>query len=311
MSRMSRFYEELAAVPAPAATPPVSVQAAQDEDSDFDLILEPGRAAAHYWLDLWRYRELFHILAGRDITIRYKQTVVGVAWVLIQPLVTMLIMTMLFGRVAGLKSAGTAPYALLVFSGMLPWTFFGAALGNASQSMVSNASLISKVYFPRLIIPASAVVTSFADLLVQLVILVGMMLWYWFAPSWNLLLLPVFIVLTGLVILGPGLLLTALNVRYRDFRFVMPFVMQIGFYVTPVAYRSDLIRAKFGELAYEIYSLNPMVGIIDAFRWCILGSKNSPFNFQSLGVTLGVTAVSLLVGLWYFRKTEKTMADVI
>jgi lipopolysaccharide transport system permease protein len=275
-----------------------------------ELILEAGRAERHYWRDLWRYRELFYILAWRDISIRYRQTAVGVAWALIQPLLTMLIMTVIFGKVAGLPSEGAAPYALMVFAAMLPWQFFSSSLSTSSQSLVSNANLISKIYFPRLIIPAGAVITSFVDFLISLIILAGMMAWYAFWPDWRILTLPLFMVLACLASLGPGLLITALNVKYRDFRYVIPFVVQFGLYVSPVAYSSTVIRERFGDTAFTLYSLNPMVGVIDGFRWAILGAQSSIY-WPGFCLSCVLVLAFLVVGIWYFRKTEKTFADVI
>ena len=298
---------------APAALPPISNLPADPPDlhaAAFDLTLEAGRAEKHYWLDLWRYRELFIILALRDISVRYKQTVIGAAWALIQPALTMVIMTIVFGKVAGLHSDGTAPYAIMVFAAMLPWMFFSSALASASQSMVGNANLISKVYFPRLIIPASSVVTSFADFAVSFLLLVVLMAGYRFAPTRNMLALPVFIGIAFLAALGPGLLITALNVKYRDFRYVIPFLIQIGLYATPVAYSSSVIREKLGEKLFLLYSLNPMVGVIDGFRWAILG-KNSPLDPYGFVLSLFVVGLFLVLGIWYFRKTEKSFADII
>jgi len=276
----------------------------------FDLTLEPGSAEKHYWLDLWRYRELFIILAMRDISVRYKQTVIGAGWALIQPVLTMVIMTIVFGKVAGLHSDGAAPYPVMVFAAMLPWMFFSSALSSASQSMIGNANLISKVYFPRLIIPASSVVTSFADFVVSLLLLIGLMSWYRFPPSWNLLALPVFIGIAFLAALGLGLFITALNVKYRDFRYVIPFLIQFGLYATPVGFSSTVIREKLGEKFFLLYSLNPMVGVIDGFRWAILG-KNSPIDIRSFYLSLLVVALFLGLGISYFRKTEQGFADII
>ena len=276
----------------------------------FELILEPGRAERQYWRDLWRYRELFYILAWRDISVRYKQTAVGVAWALIQPLLTMLIMTVVFGKVAGLHSDGAAPYALMVFAAMLPWTFFSTALSTASQSLVSNANLISKVYFPRMIVPASSVITSFVDFLISLLLLVGMMAWYRFWPNWHILALPLFMALAFLAAVGPGLWITAMNVKYRDFRYVVPFVVQLGLYVSPVAYSSSVIREKFGDVAFAVYSLNPMVGVIDGFRWAILGGAATIY-WPGFLLSLVFVFVLLYVGVWHFRKTERTFADII
>jgi lipopolysaccharide transport system permease protein len=285
---------------------------------EFDLTLEAGRTEKHYWLDLWRYRELFIILAMRDISVRYKQTAIGVVWALLQPFINMVIMTVIFSYVAGLHSDGAAPYAIMVFAGMLPWMFFSSALGSSSQSMVGNANLISKVYFPRLIIPAAAVVTSFADFLISFLILIGMMIWYGFAPCRNILALPLFIGIAFLAALGPGLFITALNVKYRDFRYVIPFLIQFGLYVSPVGYSSTVIHERLvqklgehlGGQLFLLYSLNPMVGVIDGFRWAILGD-NSPIYLPGLFLSLLVVGFFLILGIWYFRKTERSFVDII
>jgi lipopolysaccharide transport system permease protein len=291
------------------ATTPLATSADSRAD-EFDLTLEAGRAEKHYWLDLWRYRELFIILALRDISVRYKQTAIGVIWALLQPFLNMVILTVVFSKVAGLHSEGTAPYAIMVSAAVLPWTFFSLALGNASLSMVGNSNLISKVYFPRLIIPASAVVTSFVDFLLSFVILIGMMIWYGFAPSWNILALPVFILIAFLAALGPGLFITALNVKYRDFRYVIPVLIQFGFYASPIGYSSSVIQQKWGDTALFFYSLNPMVGVIDGFRWSILGDS-SHIYLPGFFLSLLVVGFFLIVGIWYFRKTEKSFADII
>jgi lipopolysaccharide transport system permease protein len=287
-----------------------SVTSSDARVDEFDLTLEAGRAEKHYWRDLWRYRELFIILALRDISVRYKQTVIGVVWALLQPFLNMVIMTIIFGKVAGLHSEGNAPYAIMVFAAMLPWNFFSSALSSASQSMVGNANLISKVYFPRLIVPASAVVTSFADFLISFLIMIGMMIWYGFAPSWNILALPLFIGVAFLAALGPGLFITALNVKYRDFRYVIPFLVQFGLYASPVGFSSTVIREKLGDKLFLLYSLNPMVGVIDGFRWAILGD-NSPIYLPGFILSLLVVGLFLILGVWYFRKTEKSFADII
>jgi len=278
--------------------------------ADFDLTLEAGRDDKHYWLDLWRYRELFIILAMRDIAVRYKQTVIGIGWALIQPVLNMIIMTVIFGKVAGLHSEGKAPYAIMVFVAMLPWMFFSSALTTSSQSMVTNAPLISKVFFPRMIIPASSVMTCFVDFLISFVLLLVLMAGYRFAPSWNFFAIPLLVLLTFLAALGPGLFITALNVKYRDFRFVIPFLVQFGLYITPVGFSSSVIREKWGEKLFLLYSLNPMVGVIDAFRWAVLGN-NSPVDLASFFISLSVIALMLYVGVSYFRKTERGFADII
>src|ERR671918_878637 len=240
-----------------------------------EILIEPGRGFKNYWQDLWRYRELFYILAWRDVAVRYKQTVAGAAWAVVQPLMSMVIMTVIFGKIAGLPSEGGAPYAIMVFTAMLPWQFFSNSLSSASQSIVSNANLISKVYFPRLIIPTSSVVVSFIDFLVAGSVLFAMMLWFQFWPTWRVVTLPLFITLAILAALGPGLIITALTVRYRDFRFIIPFIVQFGLYVSPVAYSSAVVREKLGEQVFLLYSVNPMVGVIDGFRWALLGSNSS------------------------------------
>lgn len=270
------------------------------------IVLEPGRAEKNYWRDLWRYRELFLILAWRDISVRYKQTIIGVAWALIRPFLTMVVFSVIFGGLANLPSEGDAPYPLLVFAAMLPWSLFATALGEASNSLIGSANLISKVYFPRLIIPTATVVTAFVDFLISFVILLGLMLYYRYAPGWNLLLLPLFILLALLASLGPGLWITALNVKYRDFRYVIPFVVQFGLYVSPVGFSSSVVPDRWRLL----YSLNPMVSVIDGFRWCILGG-GSPIYWPGFILSLVFVVFFLWLGVSRFRKMEKTFADMI
>lgn len=276
----------------------------------YELILEPGSVEKHYWLDLWRFRELFYILAWRDLAVRYKQTLIGAAWAIIQPLLTMLVMTVVFGRVAGLPTEGGAPYPILVLAATLPWMFFSTSLSSASQSLVGNAQLISKVYFPRAIIPTSSVIVSFADFLISFAIMIVMMAWYGFWPDWHIAMLPVFILLALLAAIGPGLFITALNVKYRDFRYVIPFIVQFGLYVSPVGYSSSVIRQRFGDTAFKLYSLNPMVGVIDGFRWAILRGE-SRIYWPGFIISVCVGFVFLFLGIWYFRRTEKSFADVI
>jgi lipopolysaccharide transport system permease protein len=273
------------------------------------LILEAGRTEQQYWHDLWRYRELFYVLAWRDISVRYKQTTIGVLWALIQPLSQMLILTFVFGKLANLPSGGV-PYALLCIAGQLPWNFFSNALTASTGSLSSSAGMISKIYFPRMIVPASAVVTTTVDFFVAMLIMVCVMIYYQYLPPAQVVFLPFFIVLAFLAALGPGLLITALTVKYRDVRFTIPFIVQIGFYISPVAYFSNLISDKYGPVARLIYSLNPVVGVIDGFRWCLLGGGNKIY-FPGLGVSVVVTAFFLVVGIRYFRGTEKTFADVL
>lgn len=272
----------------------------------FDLIIEKGRTEKNYWRDLWRFRELFYILSWRDIKVRYKQTTIGAAWSIIRPLLTMLIFSVIFGRVANLPTEGNAPYMIMVFAAMLPWQFFANALSESSNSLVGNANLISKVYFPRLIVPASSVIVSLVDFAISFVILLGLFVVYRFVPSWHIVFLPAFIALAFFTAFGTGLYLTALNVKYRDFRYIIPFIVQFGLYISPVGFSSTVIPEKWRLL----YSLNPMVGVIDGFRWAILGGE-SKFNLLSLTLSLVVTLFFTAIGIQYFRKMEKTFADVI
>jgi len=269
------------------------------------LIIEAGRTEKHYWADLWRYRELFYFLAWRDILVRYKQTAIGVVWAFMRPLLTMLVFTVIFGKLAKLPSEG-APYAILVFAAMLPWQFFSNSLTEASNSLIGNANLISKVYFPRLIIPTSSVITSFVDFLISALILVGMMVWYRFVPSWRIVTLPFFIAIAFAAAMGVGLWLTALNVKYRDFRYIVPFIVQFGLYVSPVGFSSSIVPEKWRLL----YSLNPMVGVIDGFRWAILGGESNIY-LPGFMLSFGVVLLSLVYGIVYFRRTEKKFADII
>lgn len=273
-------------------------------------ILEAGRAEKNYWRDLWRYRELFQVLAWRDLSVRYKQTVIGVAWAVVRPILTMLVFTFVFGTVANLKSHGTAPYALMVFAGLLPWQFFSTALTDSSNSLTTNANLISKVYFPRLIVPTATIVVAFVDFAISFVLLLGMMVIYQFVPPWQIIFIPVFVVLCFLTSLGPGLWITSLNVKYRDFRYVIPFIIQFGLYLTPVGFTKDVILAKIPENLHFVYNMNPMVGVIDGFRWCILGGP-PPFLEPAFLIGIGVTIFMLWLGIRQFRKMEKTFADLI
>ena len=270
-----------------------------------ELILEPGRTERQYWRDLWKYRELFYFLAWRDLLVRYKQTVVGVAWSLIRPFLTMLVLTVVFGKFGKLPSGGV-PYPILVFCGMLPWQFFSTALSESGNSLVGNANLISKVYFPRLVVPASSVITSFVDFLISAAFLVVLMIWYHYLPSPNSLLLPAFVLLAFAASFGAGLWIAALMVEYRDFKFIVPFIAQFGLYISPVGFASSIVPERWRLL----YSLNPVVGVIDGFRWSILGGQHALYLPGLLSSVLGV-ALLLITGIWYFRKTERTFADVI
>jgi lipopolysaccharide transport system permease protein len=268
-------------------------------------IIEAGKSKGRYWADLWRYRELFYFLAWRDILVRYKQTFFGVAWALLRPFITMVIFTVVFGQLGKFPSQGV-PYPILVIAAMLPWQFFANALQECSNSLVYDASLISKVYFPRLIMPVSSVIVSFIDFLIAGFILLGLMAWYNFVPGWRIVMLPLFTLIVFAAALGGGLWLAALNARYRDFRYVVPFIVQAGFYISPVGYSSNVVPAQWRLL----YSLNPMVGAIDGFRWAILGQASSLY-WPGFILSMTVVGVLFISGVQYFRHTERTLADII
>lgn len=270
------------------------------------LVLEAGRAERNYWSDLWHYRELFAILAWRDIAVRYKQTVIGIAWAIIRPLLTMIVFTVVFGKLAKLPSDGGVPYPILVFAGMLPWFLFSSVLSEASNSLITSAHVISKVYFPRMIVPASAGVVALVDFLANLTILFLLMAWYGYLPNWHIIFLPFFMLFAVAASLGPALMITALNVKYRDMRYIIPFVIQFGLYVSPVGFSSEVVP----ESIRVWYSLNPVVGVIDGFRWCLLGDA-SRLHLSGLSVSLGVTVLMLWIGIRYFRRTERSFADLV
>lgn len=275
-----------------------------NNDKDF-LVIEAGKSEKHYFMDLWRYRELFYFLSWRDILVRYKQTVIGVAWSVIRPIVTMFAFTIVFGRIAKLPS-GDAPYAILVFTALLTWQFFSNALGESSNSLISNSSMISKIYFPRMIMPASSIIVSMIDFIISFILLAILMAWYRFIPSWKIIFMPLFLLLALVVTLGAGLLFSALNVKYRDFRYIVPFIIQFGIYASPVGFSSDVIPARWRML----YSINPLVGVIDGFRWSIIG-KGVNFYMPGFILSIALALFILIMGIIYFRKTEKTFADRI
>ncbi|MBL0234354.1 MAG: ABC transporter permease [Chitinophagaceae bacterium] len=271
------------------------------------IIIESGRAEKNYWRDLWRYRELFYILSWRDIKVKYKQTVLGVLWVILRPLLTMIIFTFVFGRIANMDMHSAVPYSIIVFGGLLPWQFFSNALTECSNSLIGNERLITKVYFPRLIIPASSVITSFIDFLISLLILIILFFFYRYTPPWQILLMPIFWILVFFASFGPGLYLTALNVKYRDFRYIIPFIVQFGLFISPVGYMTSKIPSKW----IWVYSLNPMVGVIDCFRWCIVKGAPNPFLNYPFYISMGVIIFFLVLSVYQFRKMEKNFADLI
>jgi len=270
-----------------------------------ELLIEPNRPALHYWRDVWRYRELFWFLVWRDILVRYKQTVIGVAWSVIRPLITMLVFTVVFGMLAKLPDNGV-PYPLLVFAAMVPWNFFSNALAEGSGSLIGNANLLTKVYFPRIIIPISSVIVALVDLAISLAIMAGIMLWYGFLPDWRIVTLPLFLLLAFLPVAGAGLWFSALNVQYRDFRYVVPFVLQLGLYVSPVGFSSNIVPEQWRLF----YALNPMVGVIDGFRWALLRGGTELY-WPGIMLSTVLSMLLLVSGLWYFRNTERVLADVI
>ncbi len=273
----------------------------------YKIIIEPGRAEKNYWNDLWRYRELFYILSWRDIKVRYKQTTLGVLWAIIRPLLTMIIFTFVFGKVAKMEVQSVVPYALIVFAGLLPWQFFSNALTESSNSLVGNERLVTKVYFPRMIIPASSVITSFIDFLISFAILLVLFVVYQYMPSARIFWMPIFWIMAFLASFGPGLYLTAMNVKYRDFRYIIPFIVQFGLFISPVGYTSAQIPEKY----QAIYALNPMVGVIDGFRWCIVKDAPNPLLHYPFYISLAVIIFFLVLAVYQFRKMEKNFADLI
>jgi lipopolysaccharide transport system permease protein len=269
------------------------------------LVIRAGQTEGHYWRDLWRYRGLFYILSWRDILVRYKQTAIGIAWAVLRPLLTMIVFVIVFSKIAKLPSDGT-PYPIFVFSAMLPWYFFSTAFSEAGNSLVSNSNLISKVYFPRLIIPASSVIVSLVDFGISFLMLVCMLFWFDFMPTWRMLTLPLFILIAFFVSLGTGLWVAALSVKYRDFRYIVPFVVQFGLYISPVGFSSSIVPEKWRML----YSINPMVGVIDGFRWAICGGKVGLY-MNGFWLSLLLVVAICVSGIVYFRKTEKAFADII
>ncbi len=269
------------------------------------LEVEAGLTEQHYWKDLWRYRELFYFLAWRDVLVRYKQTSLGIAWALIRPLLTMVVFTVVFSKLANLPS-GNIPYPLLVLAAMLPWQFFASAVAESGNSLIGNANMISKVYFPRLVIPTSAVIVSFVDFLISATIIFLMMIWYGFTPDWRLIALLPLMILVFATALGTGLWIAALTVKYRDFRYITPFIVQLGLYVSPIGFSSSIVPEKWRIL----YSLNPIVGIVDGFRWALLAGRE-PVYWPALLISIVLTLVLLVSGIIYFRKTERNFADLI
>lgn len=273
--------------------------------NEYTINIEAGKVEKQYWRDLWQYRELFYFLAWRDILVRYKQTVLGIAWSIIRPLFIMIIFTVVFGKLAKMPSGGI-PYPILVFTAMLPWQLFANSVNDSGESLIANANMISKVYFPRIIIPINSIIVNMVDFAISLIILVIMMIWYHYVPIWRIFFLPLFIMLAILASLGIGLWISALNVKFRDFRYIIPFILQLGLYISPVGFSSNVIPEKWKL----IYSINPMVGVIEGFRWAVLG-KSIHLYWPGFWFSVSLTILIFILGIWYFRKTERTFADII
>ena len=270
-----------------------------------EIVIEPGRRLERYWRDLWEYRELFAFLAWRDLLVRYKQTVFGVSWSVLRPLLTMVVFTLIFGKLAKLPSEGV-PYPILVFAAMLPWQFFANSVGDSSNSIVGNAPMISKIYFPRLLVLAGSMTASLVDFLISFAILALLMAWYRFLPGARIVALPVFLSLIVLFSLGCSMWFAALNVKYRDFRYVVPFILQAGLYISPVGFSSSIVPPEWRM----VYSLNPMVGAIEGFRWALLAG-DAPFPWQAVVASVVLSLLIFVSGFRYFRNTERTFADII
>jgi lipopolysaccharide transport system permease protein len=276
-----------------------------DSSKEHDLIIEPGGDMKRYWRDLWHYRELFLFLAWRDILVRYKQTAIGIAWSVLRPFVTMVVFSVVFGSLAKLPSNGI-PYPIMVFSALLPWQFFANSLSESSNSLIDSANLLTKVYFPRLIVPASSIMVSMVDFLISSVILGALMVWYRVIPDMKIFLLPIFLLMAFLTSFGAGLWFSALNVKYRDFRYLVPFVVQLGLFVSPVGFSSTIVPERWRFL----YFLNPMVGVIDGFRWVLLGDA-FPVNWPGLWLSGLLVSAIFAGGILYFRRMERSFADVV
>ena len=276
------------------------------KQESWDLVIKPETVNKQYWINLWHFRELFFVLSLRDIKVRYKQTVIGILWAFLRPLLTMLVFTIVFSKIAKLPSEGETPYALMVYAALLPWQFFATSVTISSSSLVANSALISKVFFPRLIIPTSSIITSLVDFMISFAILLILMVYYRFAPTWNILLVPVFLLIAIFFTIGIGLFLTSLNVKFRDFRYIIPFIIQIGLYVSPVGFSSSVIPENY----HLLYNLNPMVGVIDGFRWAILGGE-SKIYWPGFLLSVGIILFFLWLGLRTFRKMERSFADII
>lgn len=268
------------------------------------LTIESGRSEKNYWLDLWHFRELAGFLTWRDIKVRYKQAAIGVAWVVLQPLIQTVLLTLVFSKLAKMPDGGL-PYPMIVISGLLPWQFFSSAFSASSNSLIGNSNLISKVYFPRLILPISTVLVSLFDFIIIQALALVLSAYYGVPMSWRLVILPLFVLHTIVISLGAGFWITALTVKYRDFRFITPFIVQVGVFVTPIGFRSDVFPGW-----RSLLSLNPLTSVVDGFRWCMLGG-NTAVDLQGLIISISISVILMVSGIWYFRRTESSLADII
>ncbi len=268
------------------------------------LVIEANRTGMLYLRDFWNYRELFFTLAWRDIVVRYKQTIVGILWTILRPLATMIVFTVVFGKIAKLPSDAGVPYVLMVFGGMLPWQFISSTITTGSDALVGNHALISKVYFPRMIIPTARIIMSLVELLINAVLFALLFIWYGYAPSWHIVFLPLFLFLAVLLALGVTYFISSLNVKYRDFQYVVPFIVQFGLYISPIGFSSSVVPEKWRL----IYALNPVVGIVDGIRWSLFNSPLLPETVISAAV---ISVLFFLFGIWFFRKLESEFADFI
>ncbi len=268
------------------------------------LVIEANRTGLLYLRDFWNYRELFFTLAWRDIVVRYKQTIVGILWTILRPLATMIIFTVVFGKIAKLPSDAGVPYVLMVFAGMLPWQFISGTITTGSDALVGNAGLISKVYFPRMIIPTARIIMALVELLINSVIFAVLFAWFRYVPNWHLVFLPLFLMMGILLALGVTYFISSLNVKYRDFQYVVPFVVQLGLYISPIGFSSSVVPEKWRQ----IYACNPVVGIVDGVRWCLFGS---PLMTESVIAAAVISVLVFLFGIWFFRKMESEFADFI
>ena len=268
------------------------------------LVIEANRTGMLYLRDFWNYRELFFTLAWRDIVVRYKQTIVGLLWTVIRPVATMVVFTVIFGKIAKLPSDAGVPYVLMVFGGMLPWQFISGTITTGSAALVGNQALISKVYFPRMIIPTARIIMALVELLINAVIFAVLFVWYQYVPNWHVIFLPLFLLLAILLALGSTYFISSLNVKYRDFQYVVPVIMQLGLYISPIGFSSAVVPEKWRLL----YACNPVVGIVDGIRWCLFGS---PLMIESVVSAAVISVLLFLFGIWFFRRMEYEFADFI